>query len=278
VLEDAGGLLDERPPVLRTPGEDGVELPLPDDDVHLPADAGVAEQFLDVEQAHLVAVDLVLALAGAVHTAGDRHLGVLDRQGAVGVVDGQRHLGTAQRGAAGGAGEDDVLHLAAAQALGALLAEDPRDRVDDVGLARAVRADDGGDPGLEPERRGGREGLEALERQAGQVHRTGTLAEKVLVTPHFGACGTGVTVEGPRPPQPSQARAGTRDGALGQRGLCAVAGQRQQLVGDGGIPLCAQLRQLVLQPAHLGPEDGVLLGYSELSGGDDVTEQGLGHD
>ena len=36
--------------------------------------------------------------------------------------------------------------------------------------------------------------------------------------------------------------------------------------------------ELLLQPAHLGPQDGVLLGYSELRGGDDVTEQGLGHD
>ena len=61
-------------------------------------------------------------------------------QRAVGVVDGQHDLGAAQRGAAGGAGEDDVLHLAAAQRLGALLAHHPGQRVDDVGLARAVGA------------------------------------------------------------------------------------------------------------------------------------------
>ena len=36
--------------------------------------------------------------------------------------------------------------------------------------------------------------------------------------------------------------------------------------------------ELLLQPAHPGPQDGVLLGYSELRGCDDVTEQGLGHD
>ena len=97
--------------------QDGVELALADDDVHLAADAGVAEQLLDVEQPDVVAVDLVLALAGAVHAAGDRHLGVLDGQRTVGVVDGERDLGAAQGRAAGGAGEDDVLHLAAAQAL-----------------------------------------------------------------------------------------------------------------------------------------------------------------
>ena len=47
--------------------QDGVELALADDDVHLPADAGVGEQLLDVEQPAGVAVDLVLALAGAEH-------------------------------------------------------------------------------------------------------------------------------------------------------------------------------------------------------------------
>ena len=275
VLEDAGGLLDEGAAVLGAAGEDGVELALADDDVHLPADAGVAEQLLDVEQPHLVAVDLVLALAGAVHATGDRHLGVGDRQGAVGVVDRERHLGAAERGAAGGAGEDDVLHLAAAQALGALLAEDPGDGVDDVGLTGPVGADDGGDAGLQPERRGGREGLEALERQAGEVHRTGTLAgrtarprdigrkDPVLLTSRgLGASlGTGPTGR-----------------SAGQRGLGAVAGHGEQLVGDGGVALGPEVLELAFQPTHLGPQDGVLLGYSELRGGDDVTEQGLGHD
>ena len=69
-----------------------------------------------------------------------------------------------------GAGEDDVLHLAAAQRLGALLAHDPGERVDDVRLARAVGADDAGDARFERERRRLREGLEALERQALEVH------------------------------------------------------------------------------------------------------------
>ena len=50
VLEDAGGLLDEPAPVLRAAGSTAVELALADDDVHLPADAGVGQQLLDVEQ------------------------------------------------------------------------------------------------------------------------------------------------------------------------------------------------------------------------------------
>ena len=50
VLEDAGGLLDEAAAVLGGRVQDRVELALADDDVHLAADAGVAEQLLDVEQ------------------------------------------------------------------------------------------------------------------------------------------------------------------------------------------------------------------------------------
>ena len=148
----------------------GVELALADDHVHLAADAGVGQQLLDVEQAALVAVDLVFALAGAEHPPGDRHLGVVDRQRAVGVVDRQGDLGATQRGPAGGPGEDDVLHLAAAQRLRALLAQHPGDRVDHVGLARAVGPDDAGDARLELQRRGGCEGLEALDRQALEMH------------------------------------------------------------------------------------------------------------
>ena len=170
VLEDAGRLLDERAAVLGLGVQHRVEPALADDDVHLAADAGVGEQLLDVEQAAGVAVDLVLALAGAEHPAGDRDLGVVDRQGAVAVVDRERHLGAAQRRPAGGAGEDDVLHLAAAQRLGALLAEHPGDGVDDVGLAGAVRAHHTGDARLQPQRRSGGEGLEALDRQALEVH------------------------------------------------------------------------------------------------------------
>jgi hypothetical protein len=170
VLEDAGGLLDEAPPVLGPGGQHRVELPLADDDVQLPADAAVAHQLLDVDQAAAAAVDGVLGRAVAEHQPGDADLGVLDRQGAGVVVDRQRDLGAAERRAAGRAGEDDVLHLAASQGLGPLLAEHPGDGVDDVALARAVRTDHAGDAGLEAQGRRGREGLEALQREALEVH------------------------------------------------------------------------------------------------------------
>ena len=152
-----------------------VELALPDDDVHLAAEAGVAEQLLHVEQPALLAVDRVLAAAVAEQGAADRDLAVLDRQRAVGVVDREQHLGAAERAAGRGAGEDDVLHLAAAEGLRALLAHDPGEGVDDVRLAGAVRPDDAGHARLEGERGRLREGLEPLEGQALQVHRTPTI-------------------------------------------------------------------------------------------------------
>ena len=46
---------------------------------------------------------------------------------------------------------------------------------------------------------------------------------------------------------------------------------------DRGVALRPQFFEFLLQPPHLRPQDGVLLDYSEFCGGDDVTEQGLGH-
>ena len=80
VLEDAGGLLDDRAAVLRTGVEDRVELALADDHVLLATDTAVGEQLLDVEQAARRTVDRVLGVAVAEQRAGDRHLGELDRQ------------------------------------------------------------------------------------------------------------------------------------------------------------------------------------------------------
>ena len=102
------------------------------------------------------------------------------RRAAVGVVDGDilAHLLEQGRrdddvaeaetdfGGAGGlsrigAAEDDVFHLVAAQALGALLAKHPRERVGHVALAAAVGSDNGGDATVECQLGSVREGLKA---------------------------------------------------------------------------------------------------------------------
>ena len=170
VLEDAGGLLDDRPALFRASVEYGVDLALADDDVLLAADPGIGQQLLDIEQAARHVVDGVFAVAAAEQRALDGDLGELDRQDAGGVVDRQADLGAAERRAARRSGEDHVVHLLAAHRRRRLGAEHPGDGIDDVRFARAVGADDDRDARLELEGRGLGEGLEAFEGQRSEEH------------------------------------------------------------------------------------------------------------
>ena len=169
-LEDAGSLLDDRPPFLGAGVEHRIDLALADDDVLLASDAGVGQQFLDVEQTTRHTIDRVLGVAGAEQHPGDGDLVELDAQGAVGVVDRDADLGAPERGARCRAGEDHVVHLLAAHGLGRLRPEHPGNGVDDVGLARPVRADDDGDSGFEHHRGAVGERLEPLEVETLQEH------------------------------------------------------------------------------------------------------------
>ena len=170
VLQHAGGLFDDRPAVLRTSIEHGVDLALRHDDVLLAADTGVAQQLLHVEQAAVDAVDRVLALAGAEQRAADRDLVELDRQQLGRVVECEHDLGAAERRALRGTGEDDVVHLLRTDGAGCLRAEDPRDRVHHVRFARSVRPDHHRHAGLELHHGGVRERLETLESQCLEKH------------------------------------------------------------------------------------------------------------
>ena len=160
------------------------------------------------------------------------------------------------------AGEDDVLHLAAAQRLGALLAEHPGDRVDDVGLARAVRADDAGDARLEAQRGRRGEGLEALQREALEVHDS-------PVADGGGPAGEGpsrqtVPGRGRRTGQPGPRRAGAIEpGRFGRpstgRSGARTAGQGRRRAGplrparDRGIYARTWLGQLATAAAAPAP-------------------------
>ena len=170
MLEHSSGLFHEAATILRCCVQDGVELPLPDNDVHLATDTGIGQQFLNIQQSTRFTVDRVLGSSVAKQRAGDRHLGVLDGKGLIGVVDGECHFRSAQWCAAGRPGEDDVIHLSATKALGSLLTHDPGEGIDDVRLSRAVRPDDACHARLELQGRGRRERFEALERQRLQMH------------------------------------------------------------------------------------------------------------
>ncbi len=178
-LEHAGRFLDDAAAVVGVGGQHLVELALADDDVLLAADPGVGQQLLDVEQAARHPVQLVLGVAVPEERARDRHLRELDRQEMGGVVDRQRNLGAAERRALRGAGEDDVVHAATAHGARALRAEDPRDGVDEVRLARPVRPHDHRHAGLELEHRLVGERLEAPQGQGLEEHPAGSPSQRI---------------------------------------------------------------------------------------------------
>ena len=99
VLEDSGCFLDETPAVLGCRRQHGIESTLTHDHVHLATQTRIGQQFLDVEKSAGLAVDGVFRLTVAEQDSRDRHFGVLDRQSAVRVVDGQRDFGATERSA-----------------------------------------------------------------------------------------------------------------------------------------------------------------------------------
>ena len=162
-LGDTGSFLEDLTPVGAFDRKDLVDAALADHRIAVPAQAGVHEQLMDVLEPHSLAVDKKLAFAAAVIPAGDHHLAVLDGKTAVGIVHHQRDLAEAHGAAAGGAAEDDVLHLAAPEGLCALLPQHPADCVHNVALSAAVGADDGGDTPAELHHGLVGKGLEALD-------------------------------------------------------------------------------------------------------------------
>ena len=142
MLGDAGGLFNEGAAFLGAALQNGIELALADDGMRILAQSRIVQDILNVHQAARARVDEVLTLARAVHAAGDGNLVKVDGQHMVRVVEHQRDLGHAHRLARRRAREDDVFHGLAAQLLGALLAQDPQNRVGDVRFSRAVGTDD----------------------------------------------------------------------------------------------------------------------------------------
>ena len=161
---DAGGFLENFPPLAGFGGDDLGNAALADDGVAVPAQAGVQQQLVDILEADVLAVDGVLALAAAVVPAADGDLVGVHRQAVVGVVDGQADGGVAHGPAGLGAAEDHVLHLAGApQLFGAGLAHDPADGVGDVAFARAIGPHHAGDAGADGDFGAVGEGFEPLD-------------------------------------------------------------------------------------------------------------------
>ena len=170
VAVDVGRLLDQVAALDRPEAQHLVDQPLRHHRVRVLPHLGAAEQVLHVEQPHLLAVDAVLALAGAVRAARDADLVEVDRHPVLGVVEDQRHLGHAERLAAVGAREDEVLAAARADRPRRLLPERPADGVGDVRLARAIGPDDRGQARPELEDLAIGERLKAIRLDPAQIH------------------------------------------------------------------------------------------------------------
>src|SRR5581483_1170697 len=186
VLRDPRGFFDQLAAIGGPRAEDHADLALLDDRVGLGAEARIHQQVVNVLQPADLPVNQVFAFTRAIQTprdfdfARDRlddvfgnlrglvcvmaiavaiAIAVPIAVRAVGdellveAVELQLHFGGGGRLARVAAVEDDVLHLVAAQALGALLAHHPRDGVGNVALAAPIRADNGGHTRVERELR-----------------------------------------------------------------------------------------------------------------------------
>jgi hypothetical protein len=98
------------------------------------------------------------------------------RRGAIGIVDSHHHFGVVARRPIAGAGEDHRVHVGGAQRLVRRLAHRPAQRLDQVGLAAAVRTNHPGQTGLDHEVGGLNERLEAVEAQTREFHVLGALS------------------------------------------------------------------------------------------------------
>ncbi len=142
-----------------------VDLALADVGIALPAQTGVHEQLVDVPEAGGVAVDKVFALSRAVIPPGDHDLGLFQIKKVALIIQHKRDLREAHALALLGAVKNNVFHLGTPQGLGGLLPHDPADGVGDIGLSRAIGADDSGNILAKGEDGFFREGLKSLDFQ-----------------------------------------------------------------------------------------------------------------
>ena len=99
MLEDSGSFLDKTSAVLGGCRQDGVQSTLAHDDMHLATETRIGQKLLDIEKSAGLPVDGVFRLTVAEQDSRNGHFGVLDRQCAIRVVDGQRDFGATERSA-----------------------------------------------------------------------------------------------------------------------------------------------------------------------------------
>ncbi|CAB4911545.1 unannotated protein [freshwater metagenome] len=131
-FENTCSLFDDESAILGAGIEHTVDISLRDDDMLLPADSGVREQFLDVEQAARHIINRILTIARAKEQSAQRDLSEVDWQQASRVIDGERNLGTTQRWAVSGPRKNDIIHFCRAHNGWLLSAKHPSNGINHV--------------------------------------------------------------------------------------------------------------------------------------------------
>ena len=111
VFQYARRFFDDRPTIFGSRVQHRINLTLANDHVLLSSDAGIGQQFLDVEKSTFGAVNRIFAFAAAEQRSAHRHFGEVDRQQPVLIVDRQGYLGSAEGGSLGSARKDHVVHF-----------------------------------------------------------------------------------------------------------------------------------------------------------------------
>ena len=129
---------------------------------------GIGEQHLDIARPHIAGVDFVGRSGIAGNPARYLYLVRLVETGRcqpVLVVDHQGHFGEIARRTAGGSCEDHIFHAAAAHRGRPVFAHHPAQRLQQVGLATAVRPDDTRQPLVDHQVGGVHKAFEAIQSQ-----------------------------------------------------------------------------------------------------------------
>ena len=162
---NASSFFEYLAPVGGLGGDDLADAPLPDDRITVAAEAGIHQQLCYVTKTHLLAIDVVFALAAAVVAPGDADLVVIERQDPRRIIQHKRHLCKSHCPALLRAAENDVFHLPAAQHPRFLFAHDPEQCIRQIGFPAPVGPDDHGYIFFKAQPRLFGKRLEALEFQ-----------------------------------------------------------------------------------------------------------------
>ena len=163
---DASRLFQHHPPLGRLSGDDRGDLALAHQRRRVRTGRRVGEDQRNILGPHIAAIDAIGRAGTAFDPADNLKVAVI-----VTAICQQDNFGEIARRALGGAGEDHVFHAATAHRFGRAFAHHPADRLEQVGLAAAVGADDPRQPRLDVELGRLDEAFEARQLKPLDPHR-----------------------------------------------------------------------------------------------------------